>query len=129
MDHPKRPIVNAMDTSQPKSLRILCFGDSLTSGYTRMGLEAYPYADHLRVRLQHILSTPDIHVDVEGRPGDQVQGLYLKRLDLKLKAVANTPYDWVIIMGGTNDLGWGQQPTAIYENLSKSASQDVPSRT
>ena len=109
-----------MDSSQPKSLRILCFGDSLTSGYTKMGLEAYPYADHLRVGLQHMLSTSDIHVDVEGLPGDQVQSLYLRRLHLKLKAAADTPYDWIIVMGGTNDLGWGKQPTAIYEGLSKS---------
>ena len=39
------------------------------------GLEAYPYAGHLQVELQHMLSTSDIHVDVEGRPGDQVQSL------------------------------------------------------
>ena len=111
--------------SLPKSLRILCFGDSLTSGFTRMGLEAYPYADHLRVELQHMLSTSDIYVDVEGRPGDQVRGLYLKRLDMRLKTVADAPYDWIIIMGGTNDLGWDQQPTAIYENLSKFTLQEI----
>ena len=84
-----------------------------------MGLENYPYADHLRVGLQHMLSTSDIQVDVEGRPGDQVRGLYFKRLKLKLEAAAETPYDWIIIMGGTNDLGWGQQPTEIYQNLSR----------
>ena len=29
----------------------------------------------------------------------------------------HSPYDWIIILGGTNDLGWGQTPEAIYENL------------
>lgn len=84
-----------------------------------MGMENYPYADHLRIGLQHMLSTPDVDVDVEGRAGDQVRGLYLKRLRLKLEAAAKAPYDWVVIMGGTNDLGWGEQPHDIFENLSR----------
>ena len=32
---------------------------------------------------------------------------------------AKQPYDWIVIMGGTNDLGWGQPPEVIFENLSK----------
>ena len=102
----------------PKSLRILCFGDSLTAGYSNWGLDFYPYADHLRVGLQHMLSTSDIHVDVDGFSGDQVQGSYLPRIRRKC-ANTVTPYDWIIIMGGTNDLGWGQSPEAIYEGLRK----------
>ncbi len=82
-------------------------------------MENYPYADHLRANLQHMLSTPGVQVDVEGRAGDQVRGLYVKRLKLKLEAAVEAPYDWVIVMGGTNDLGWGQQPHEIFENLSR----------
>lgn len=82
-------------------------------------MENYPYADALQTGLQHMLSTPDVHIDVDGRAGDQVRGTYLNRLELKLEAAAKTPYDWIIVMGGTNDLGWGQQPHDIYENLSK----------
>ena len=102
----------------PRSLRILCFGDSLTAGYTSYGWEFYPYADHLRVALQHMLSTADIEVDVAGLSGDQVQGSYLSRIKAKC-ANTETPYDWIIIMGGTNDLAWGQSPDTIYEGLSK----------
>lgn len=108
----------AMNDTLPKSLRILCFGDSLTAGYTSYGWEFHPYADHLRVGLQHTLSTSDIEVDIAGLSGDQVQGSYLSRI--KAKCVdTNTPYDWIIIMGGTNDLAWGQRPDTIYEGLSK----------
>ncbi len=102
----------------PKSLRILCFGDSLTAGYTRYGLEFHPYADHLRVGLQHMLSSSDIEIIVAGFSGDQVQGGYLPRIKAKC-ANTETPFDWIIIMGGTNDLGYGQSPDKIYEGLRK----------
>lgn len=109
---------SAMNDTLPKSLRILCFGDSLTAGYTSYGWEFYPYADHLRAGLQQMLSTSDIHVDVDGFSGDQVRGSYLPRIKRKC-ANTGTPYDWIIVMGGTNDLGWGQSPDAIYEGLRK----------
>ena len=109
---------SATNDTLPKSLRILCFGDSLTAGYTSYGWEFYPYADHLRVGLQHMLSTPDIQVDVDGFSGDQVQGNYLARIKRKC-ANTETPYDWIIVMGGTNDLAWGQSPDTIYEGLRK----------
>ena len=103
----------------PKSLRILCFGDSLTAGYTSYGWEFYPYADHLGAGLRQSLSTSDIEIDVAGLSGDQVRGSYLPRIKAKC---ANTekPYDWIIVMGGTNDLAWDQSPDVIYEGLSKS---------
>ena len=110
----------AMNDPLPKSLRILCFGDSLTAGYTSYGWEFHPYADHLRVGLQHSLSTSDIEVDVAGLSGDQVRGNYLRRIEGKC-ASTETPYDWIIIMGGTNDLAWGQEPEIIYKGLSKSS--------
>ncbi|KAL9065545.1 MAG: hypothetical protein Q9161_008149 [Pseudevernia consocians] len=108
----------AMNDTLPKSLRILCFGDSLTAGYTRYGWEFHPYADHLRAGLQLSLSTPDIEVDVAGLSGDQVQGSYLRRIKAKC-ADTETPYDWIIVMGGTNDLAWGRPPDTIYEGLKK----------
>ena len=105
--------------SLPKSLRILSFGDSLTAGYTRYGLEHYPYADHLRTSLEHDLSSSDIQVEVAGMSGDQVQGSYLSRIKAKC-TTKERRYDWVIVMGGTNDLAWGQPPETIFAGLSES---------
>ena len=107
-----------MNDTLPKSLRILCFGDSLTAGYTSYGWEFYPYADHLRVGLQNMLATSDIEVDVDGRSGDQVRASYLPRIKRKC-ADTEKSYDWIIVMGGTNDLAWGQPPDTIYEGLRK----------
>lgn len=113
-----------MDTNTkptlPKSLRVLCFGDSLTAGYSYYGLEHFPYADHLKIGLELTLSSSDITIDVAGLSGDQVQGQYLKRIRAQCAQSAKEPYDWIIIMGGTNDLGWGQQPEQILEDLRKS---------
>ena len=111
--------ISGTNRTLPTSLRILCFGDSLTAGYTMSGWEHYPYADHLRVGLEHMLSSSDIIVDVAGLSGDQVQGQYLSRIKAKCASAVKAPYDWIIVMGGTNDLGWGQQPDTIYEGLSE----------
>ena len=65
-----------------------------------------------------MLATSDIEIDVDGRSGDQVRGSYLPRIKMKC-ADSETPYDWIIVMGGTNDLAWGQSPDIIYEGLRK----------
>ena len=113
-----------MNSTLPKSLRILCFGDSLTAGYTSHGYGHHPYADHLRVGLEHMLSSSSIEVEVAGLSGDQVQGQYLQRIKAKCPTEKGRLYDWIIIMGGTNDLGWGQRPEDIYEGLSKCSMRD-----
>ena len=55
------------------SLRILCYGDSLTSGFHDYGLAAHPYSHRLDTRLREAF--PDlakIHVVPNGVPGDRV---------------------------------------------------------
>ena len=114
---------NAMNESLPTSLRVLCFGDSLTAGYTKYGYEHHPYADNLRADLRYLLSTKDVNVEVEGLSGDLVQGRtaqFLRRIKAKCPVDEPRQYDWIIIMGGTNDLGWGHEPYQIYQGLSKS---------
>ena len=134
-----------MKTELPKTLRILCFGDSLTAGYTQVnwhfpyhvkcsamsnrgkwGLEWHPYADHLGTSLRSLLLTSDIDIDIDidvrGLSGDEVvDGQYLSRIKACCQspdnAAAKPKYDWIIIMGGTNDLSWGKQPDEIFEGL------------
>jgi len=90
----------------PTSLRILCFGDSLTAGYTMSGWSFFPYATELRVHLMRLLSLPEsmITIEVEGLSGDQVRAQYQRRMQRKCASATNDPYDWIVIMGGTNDL-------------------------
>ena len=113
-----------MDPKDLKSLRILCFGDSLTAGYTRYGLEHYPYADYLDTTLRKFLPSTKIAIDTEGLSGDRVKaGLFLRRIEGKVAKAAKNPYDWVIVLGGTNDLGWGEGPEDVHEGLSRSFSR------
>lgn len=74
------------------TLRILCFGNSLTAGYWHWGLEYHPYAIKLKELLQQSLSRdelllpPDteIVIDVEGLPGDLAispPGRFLGRME------------------------------------------------
>ena len=72
------------------------------------------------------LETANLLIDVDGLPGDRVmspQGRGLPRLQEKLLKSRDdggrSPYDWIIIMSGTNDLGWGAEGEEVYEALSK----------
>lgn len=51
-------------------LRVLCFGDSLTSGYFHFGLGSHPYAIKLEQRLSRALPSVPMRVDTNGLPGD-----------------------------------------------------------
>lgn len=53
-----------------KSLRVLCFGDSLTSGFCHFGDDSHPYALKLEDRLTGALPGTDIEVVANGVPGD-----------------------------------------------------------
>jgi len=63
---------------QPK-LRILCFGDSLTSGYSSNGLVYHPYNERLEQKLQEAFPDVRIEITADGRPGD-VTANYVTRI-------------------------------------------------
>ncbi|KAG8528896.1 uncharacterized protein KY384_006585 [Bacidia gigantensis] len=73
----------------------------------------------MQTELAHLLhSTPSkIQVLIDGLPGDQVNVAYMRRMKENLALAKKKPYDWIVIMGGTNDLGWGQQADVIFDNL------------
>ena len=119
----RMPDTSGTNVSLPTKLHVLCFGDSLTAGYTKYGREHHPYADTLRPNLKYLLSTKKVDVEVDGLSGDLVQGRtaqFLRRIEAKCPEDERRRYDWIIIMGGTNDLGWGHDPIPIYQGLSKS---------
>lgn len=115
---------STVDTNSPtneglKSLRILCFGDSLTAGYSGYGYFHYPYAKQIRERLKEALPTTEVTVDVSGLSGDRViDGQFLRRTKGQCEKAKDSPYDWIIVLGGTNDLGWSETPEKVYEALS-----------
>ncbi|KAL8632854.1 hypothetical protein Q9189_001408 [Teloschistes chrysophthalmus] len=116
---------STVDTNSPtneglKSLRILCFGDSLTAGYSGYGYFHYPYAKQIRERLKEALPTTEVTVDVSGLSGDRViDGQFLRRTKGQCEKAKDSPYDWIIVLGGTNDLGWSETPEKVYEALKK----------
>ena len=107
------------NSAKPDALHILCFGDSLTAGYHSYGWEHSPYSAHLQKPLEAVLPSTTITIDTAGQSGDQVQGGYLRRIQNACQNAVDDPYDWIIVMGGTNDLGWGRMPDEIYEGLQK----------
>lgn len=109
-----------MNDLQGGTLRILCLGDSLTAGYTCYGLNHFPYSTYIQASLKAFLPSTEILVKTSGLSGDcVVGGQYLGRMVGNCKKAADIPFDWIIVMGGTNDLGMGREPAIVYEGLSK----------
>ncbi|KAF5022239.1 hypothetical protein F66182_5712 [Fusarium sp. NRRL 66182] len=98
-----------------KTLRILCFGDSLTSGYFCYGLDYHPYALKLEDRLKEAFPDADFEIVVDGVPGDVASfSQFYDRLDAAWKKQS---YDWTIVLGGTNDIAYGVPTKNIFAAL------------
>lgn len=109
-------IVLMMSVSRTRPLNILAFGDSLTAGYYNYGARFHPYASHL-TRLFESANIP-VKITQQGVSGELVVPSMTNRLRSTLEK--DTSYDWIIILGGTNDLGYGFQPERIFnEGLEK----------
>ncbi|OAA48767.1 Esterase, SGNH hydrolase-type [Metarhizium rileyi] len=99
----------------PKTLSILCFGDSLTSGYYAMGLESYPYSLALAAKIQDALPDTKLQVYTNGKPGDVASFQPFRQ---RLQAECDKRHhDWVIILGGTNDLAYRVPPEDMYNSF------------
>ena len=69
-------------------IHILCFGDSITTGYARWDKEYHPYAWKMLELLKDSLSSTNITTDIQGLIGDQVvtpPGGYLTRMSILCK--------------------------------------------
>ncbi|KAJ5261372.1 SGNH hydrolase [Penicillium angulare] len=101
----------------PKPLSILCFGNSLTAGYFAWGTEYHPYDDKLKETLKSKIPGLKVMTYISGLPGDLVvfpPGSFLSRMQGKC---AEAKYDWVICLGGTNDIGYSHPADKIYAAL------------
>ncbi len=103
-----------MSSSSPSPL-IICFGDSLTAGFQS------PTPDHPHVReapygtfLQEMMGTT-ARVSISGVCGE-VTGEMVMRF--RQDVLPHTP-SYVVILGGTNDLGWMADPADTMRNLLK----------
>lgn len=114
-------------SSSPPLRRILCFGDSLTAGTCSTTLELYPY----RMALEEGLTTATnnnknniIMVRHMGLPGWTAQSM-VENLDdgtrglrgiLQRQQKSASPISLVILLAGTNDLGYYEEHE-ILKNL------------
>ena len=93
--------------------KIVAFGDSLTVGYqspTRdndLYLET-PYVDFITEK-----TGDSLEFIVKGISGELTEEM-LRRFD---EDVLDIKPNYVIILGGTNDIGWGQSMDSIADNL------------
>jgi len=104
-----------------KTMKIVALGDSLTVG--EPGSEVYglvepvSYPEYLESLAQEYLRSHALPGEVEivnkGVSGDLTSGMLERFSD----DVVDEKADCVIILGGTNDIGWGLDPAAITHNL------------
>ena len=102
-------------------MKIVALGDSLTVGEDEFELsdsdEFVSYPQYLEILAEQHLSSlqSDLEVNVLNRGicGDLTSGM-LERFS---KDVVDEKADYVIILGGTNDIGWGFDPAKITHNL------------
>jgi lysophospholipase L1-like esterase len=67
------------------TLHLLCFGDSLTAGYSDPGVPFHPYTDALQASLATAFPSVNVTIDNHGLPGDQVTsppGGFLPRMEI-----------------------------------------------
>ena len=95
------------EIASAKPFRLLAIGDSLTEGYTRRGREFHPYTN----ALHSLLTGAKVgawEIYNHGVSGETCQQI-ADRLKAELTAAERTStlYDYIVILGGTNDVGIG----------------------
>ena len=96
-----------------EELIIIAFGDSLTVGFQSPTIinpwyRETPYAQFLGEKISY-----PHQIIVKGISGELTEEM-LRRFDRDVTAY--NP-DYTIILGGSNDLGWGISPVTVKENL------------
>ena len=102
-------------------MKIVALGDSLTVGETEFELsdsgQSTSYPKYLEILAEEHLRSlqSDVKVSVlnRGINGDLTSGMF-ERFS---RDVVDDKADYVIILGGANDIGWGFDPAMIAHNL------------
>ncbi|KAG2497736.1 hypothetical protein HYH03_004470 [Edaphochlamys debaryana] len=97
--------------------RILAFGDSLTEGYYNGGMGFHPYSQKLTELFGQ--AGVDVKVHQHGVSGECVVGGMGDRLPLVLQQteLEGKRYEWAVVLGGINDLGYGATARRTYGGL------------
>ncbi len=113
----------AMSAKSTISQRILCYGDSLTAGVAPPSLELFPYAPYLEKELHESPNFGKTTIRHRGLSGwtssqmlDDADGP-TTGLRSAIRAVKDPPLSLVIILAGTNDLGYGEEADLIAESV------------
>ena len=111
-------------TVRGTKMKIVALGDSLTvgeSGFTSSASDTQvrSYPEHLATFAKEYLRSRRLNVNLEvlnkGLNGDLTSGM-LERFSAD---VVDERADYVIILGGTNDIGWGVSLRMVSDNLTR----------
>jgi acyl-CoA thioesterase I len=97
------------------SSHIVCFGDSLTAGFQSPTADNPLGAETPYGRFLQELTGPAARVSVSGICGELTGEMAMR---FRSAVLAHQP-SHVVILGGTNDLGWNALPADIMRNLLK----------
>jgi acyl-CoA thioesterase-1 len=114
-------MANSMSDAS-RHLRVVALGDSLTAGFRSHELSgesegSTPYTDFVADSIKRDFSSDQLSVEIVnkgivGELSDQM----LARFDSHVICLLPRA---VVILGGSNDLGWGVAPRQVFLNLSK----------
>ncbi|KAH8676489.1 SGNH hydrolase-type esterase domain-containing protein [Tricladium varicosporioides] len=116
------PSDDALDSKN--TIKILCFGDSLTEGYTQWGSIMAPYSTKMKSSLMDgwgigkDIGGWEVGVETRGVSGEGVREMR-GRMQRACSSPSNTaqPPHLTIFLGGTNDLGRGRRPIDIFNDI------------
>ncbi|MCS7115935.1 MAG: GDSL-type esterase/lipase family protein [Nitrososphaerota archaeon] len=104
-----------------KRLVIVALGDSLTVGFQSNNpfMPPTPYTHYLTLKIEEMFKElkegRSVYIYNKGIVGDLTSGMLHRFYD----DVISLKPEYVIILGGSNDIGWGFPPSMVFKNLEK----------